>query len=66
MPGLSRILLLGEAFKQKQQTRSKTELWCFCGLWWWAMPRSTATYKAFKPLLPTSSFFKDAAPEALG
>jgi len=66
VPGLSRIPLLGEAFKQKQQTRSKTELVVFLRPVVVADASVNGDYKAFKPLLPTSSFFKDAAPEALG
>lgn len=66
VPGLSRIPLLGEAFKQKQQTRSKTELVVFLRPVVVGDPSLNGDYKAFKPLLPTSSFFKDAAPEALG
>lgn len=66
VPGLSRIPLLGEAFKQKQQTRSKTELVVFLRPVVIGDPSINGDYKAFKPLLPTSSFFKDAAPEALG
>ncbi|EJL89926.1 type II secretory pathway, component PulD [Polaromonas sp. CF318] len=66
VPGLSRIPLLGEAFKQKQQTRSKTELVVFLRPVVVGDASVNGDYKAFKPLLPTSSFFKDAAPEALG
>jgi MSHA biogenesis protein MshL len=66
VPGLSRIPLLGEAFKQKQQTRSKTELVVFLRPVVVGDPSLNGDYKAFKPLLPTSSFFKDAAPEAMG
>jgi len=66
VPGLSRIPLLGEAFKQKQQTRSKTELVVFLRPVVVGDASLNGDYKAFKPLLPTSGFFKDAAPEALG
>jgi len=66
VPGVSRIPLLGEAFKQKQQTRSKTELVVFLRPVVVGDASLNGDYKAFKPLLPTSSFFKDAAPEALG
>ncbi|WP_411881717.1 type II secretion system protein GspD [Polaromonas sp. YR568] len=66
VPGLSRIPLLGEAFKQKQQTRSKTELVVFLRPVVVGDASLGGDYKAFKPLLPTSSFFRDAAPEALG
>lgn len=66
VPGVSRIPLLGEAFKQKQQTRSKTELVVFLRPVVVGDASLNGDYKAYKPLLPTSSFFKDAAPEALG
>ncbi|SDN56094.1 type II secretion system protein GspD [Polaromonas sp. JS666] len=66
VPGLSRIPLLGEAFKQKQQTRSKTELVVFLRPVVVGDASLNGDYKAFKPLLPTSGFFKDAAPEAMG
>jgi MSHA biogenesis protein MshL len=66
VPGVSRIPLLGEAFKQKQQTRSKTELVVFLRPVVVGDASLNGDYKAFKPLLPTSSFFKDAASEALG
>lgn len=66
VPGLSRIPLLGEAFKQKQQARSKTELVVFLRPVVVGDASLNGDYKAFKPLLPTSGFFKDAAPEALG
>lgn len=66
VPGISRIPLLGEAFKQKQQTRSKTELVVFLRPVVVGDPSLNGDYKAFKPLLPSSSFFKDAAPEAFG
>lgn len=66
VPGLSRIPLLGEAFKQKQQTRSKTELVVFLRPVVVSDASVNGDYKAFKPLLPTSTFFKDAAPEAMG
>ncbi len=66
VPGLSRIPLLGEAFKQKKETRSKTELVVFLRPVVVGDASLNGDYKAYKPLLPTSSFFKDAAPEALG
>jgi general secretion pathway protein D len=66
VPGVSRIPLLGEAFKQKQQTRSKTELVVFLRPVVVGDASLDGDYKAFKPLLPTSSFFRDAAPEAQG
>lgn len=66
VPGVSRIPLLGEAFKQKQQTRSKTELVVFLRPVVVGDASLNGDYKAFKPLLPTSGFFRDAAPEALG
>jgi len=66
VPGVSRIPLLGEAFKQKQQTRSKTELVVFLRPVVVGDASLNGDYKAYKSLLPTSSFFKDAAPEALG
>jgi len=66
VPGVSRIPILGEAFKQKQQTRSKTELVVFLRPVVVGDASLNGDYKAFKPLLPSSSFFKDAAPEALG
>lgn len=66
VPGLSRIPLLGEAFKQKKETRSKTELVVFLRPVVVGDASVNGDYKAFKPLLPTSSFFKDAAPEAFG
>jgi len=66
VPGVSRIPILGEAFKQKQATRSKTELVVFLRPVVVGDASLAGDYKAFKPLLPTSSLFKDAAPEAMG
>jgi MSHA biogenesis protein MshL len=66
VPGVSRIPLLGEAFKQKKENRTKTELVVFLRPVVVGDASLNGDYKAFKPLLPTSSFFRDAAPEALG
>ena len=66
VPGVSRIPILGEAFKQKQATRSKTELVVFLRPVVVGDASLAGDYKASKPLLPTSSAFKDAAPEAMG